>query len=263
MSGLFGGGGSSSSSSSSTTHNSMTDNRVALGNGATQLGSFSTLSSNSGHRYDYSTHVSDESSRSWWEQITDNSNRSVDASTSVSDSSSRSWWEQLTDNSNNSRSFTDTSNHSVSNWSQDNSNRSINTTSNSYGTDPGVVHINETNANLLRAVNETNSDSVQAIAGFGVQAIGKMGEAATNIYSQAGQNSAQAWGHTLDVGQEALDKMFDSSTRVLSTAERIATGAMSTYQPADTRQSDNTAKVAIIGAAALVAVVILGKMTKH
>lgn len=125
-------------------------------------------------------------------------------------------------------------------------------TNNSYGTDPGVQHINDTNAQLLATLGDQQGDAMKVIAGLGAAGIKQMGESATSLFGQAEQNSAQAWSHTLDASQDALDKMFSASSSILSAGTTLAQGAMSTYQPADSKASDNQTKVAILGVIAII-----------
>jgi hypothetical protein len=147
-----------------------------------------------------------------------------------------------------SRTTSDSGNTSAS-WT-DNSNRAV--TSNSYGTDPGVQHIADTNAALLATLGQQQGDSMKVIAGLGATGIKQMGESATNLFGQAEQNSAQVWTHTLDASQEALKNMFSAASSTLSAGTQLAQGAMATYQPADSKASDNQTKVAILGVIAII-----------
>jgi hypothetical protein len=131
-----------------------------------------------------------------------------------------------------------------------NSNNRTNVTS--YGTDPGVQHINDTNAALLATLGQQQGDSIKVIAGLGADGIKQMGESATSLYGMAEQNSAQVWTHTLDASQEAMDKMFSAAQGVLGASTSLAQGAMSTYQPADSKASDNQTKIAILGVIAII-----------
>lgn len=158
------------------------------------------------------------------------------------------------DLSNRSTNLLDTSNRSTNLWS-DSSNRSV---TNITGTDPGVVDLARIQANYGSDLASGQTDSVRAIAGFGASSLASMGDSATKLFEQSSSNSAQAWGHTVDVASEALNKAFDTSTATLKAAQGMASSAMATYQPAEKSTADTT-KYLMLAGAALAALFIFRK----
>lgn len=168
--------------------------------------------------------------------------------TSVFDGSNRS-----TNDSGNTLASWSSANTNSGNTSNVNASRTSTTTNyTSNGTDPGVSSINATNAELLATLGDQQGDALKVIAGLGTNGIRQMGESATSLFGTAEQNSAQVWTHTLDASQEAMDKMFTAASGVLGASTQLAQGAMQTYQPADSKASDNQTKVAILGVIAVI-----------
>lgn len=129
---------------------------------------------------------------------------------------------------------------------------SVSTNVSNIGTDPGIERMTALNDQLLATLGDQQGDSMRVIAGLGAAGIQAMGQSATNLFSQSEQNSAQVWTHTLDASQEAMDKMFSAASGVLGAGTTLAQGAMSTYQPADSKASDNQTKIAILGVIAII-----------
>lgn len=120
------------------------------------------------------------------------------------------------------------------------------------GVDP---RIQEINAQMMGAVLETSSDGIKTMAGFGRDVLQSMGESATNIYSKSEANSAQAWGHTLDVAGDLLTKTMATGQANSDAARALATQAISAANP----QQDSNAtmvKIAIAVAVAIAAAII-------
>lgn len=120
------------------------------------------------------------------------------------------------------------------------------------GIDP---RIQEINAQMMGAVLETSSDGIKTMAGFGRDVLQSMGESATNIYSKSEANSAQAWGHTLDVAGDLLTKTMATGQANSDAARALATQAISAANP----QQDSNAtmvKIAIAVAVAIAAAII-------
>lgn len=131
-------------------------------------------------------------------------------------------------------------------------NTAINYNTTSIGTDPGVVSITQLNNQLLGTLGDQQGDTMKAIAGMNVDTLKSLGESATNLFGQSEQNSAQAWSHTVDASSAVLDKMFSAAGNVLNAGTTLAQGAMQTYQPADSKASDNQTKIAILGVIAII-----------
>jgi hypothetical protein len=203
-----------------------------------------------------------DNSKSWFDltsiQSTQNNVRSDSTSnsgnTSNSDNTSANWFDlsnkstNTSDSNNTSAAWTDSRTTS----SVDNSNHAMTTNYTSTGTDPGVSSINGTNAALLATLGSQQGDAMKVIAGLGATGIRQMGESATNLFGQAEQNSAQVWTNTINASQDAMDRMFSAASGVLGASTQLANGAMQTYQPADSKASDNQTKIAIIGVIAII-----------
>jgi hypothetical protein len=138
-------------------------------------------------------------------------------------------------------------------------NTAINYNTTTIGTDPGIAQIASLNDQLLATLGDQQGDAMKVIAGLGSDTIKQLGESATNLYSQSEQNSATAWSHTVDASQEVIDKMFSAAGNVLNAGTTLAQGAMQTYQPADSKASDNQVKIALLGAAAIVLAAFIAK----
>lgn len=224
--GLFG-GGNRSSSATTNNYNEQTFNTDARqDNSGDNRGNFTSDSNNlSAWSYDLSNNSTNVFS-------SDSSNRSTNVFSS------------------------DTSNRSTNNdFFSDSSNRSV---TNITGTDAGVVDLARIQAGYGTDLARGQTDAVKAVAGFGASTIDRMGDSATRLFEQSASNSAQAWGHTVDVASETLSKMFDSSTATLKAAQGMASSAMSTYQPAENKSAE-IMKYAMFAGVALAAVMFFRK----
>lgn len=278
---------SKSSSSNATTTSSAADNRQVYDAGGGIIGSNNDVDNSTSwyqlSQQTSSSNVSNSGNTSAW--YTDTSNRSTNNSGNTS-----AYWSSATSTSNsgntsanwssadNSDRSTNNSGNTSANWSTstansgntsanwtDNSRSSTaytdarSTTTNSYGTDPGVAHINDTNAALLATLGQQQGDAMSVIANLGTTGIKQMGESATSLFGQAEQNAAQVWSNTLDASNDALDRMFSAAAGITTASTTLAQSAMSTYQPADSKASDNQVKIALLGAAAIVLAAMISK----
>lgn len=155
---LFFGGSKSSSSQSATTTN-QADNRVVLGNNATQVGQSGSIASNA--------------------------------------------------------------------------NNTTTTTYNAF--DPGAIeladHSARLTAGLQQAIAESQGDTVTAIAKFGSNAITTQAQAATDLYATGSAEAGKAWGHTVDVAGELLDRLMTTTAGVSASAQSVAANAIQAYAP--------------------------------
>lgn len=191
--------------------------------------SSSSQSSNVTNQYDQRAITTvDDRDTAYTQNTTDSRNQSVN----VSDSSSRSY---VSDSSNRSSTTT-----------------TINTS------DPGAVRLGELNAQFLGAAAETQTDAVKALAQFGTTSLRDLGESVSNVYEQAGKNSATAWTATLNKSGELIDKLVTAAGRNTEAAQAVAQSAIGSYQPAENKNAD-ALKWAAIAAAVVAGLVIFKK----
>lgn len=241
-------GGKSSSTVSPTTNTTQQDNRVVLGNGASQIGAFGRYSTTADSNNSYAR----------------NSNNVSEALTEINDSSTRDFSTRINDSRDLSTSISDSSTRDFStniNDSRDLSNRST-TTLNYTGTDggavDGAVQLGKLNAGLLQALGEDQGDTVKVIARMGVDNLNTTAGAATNLFATAADNTAASWTHTVDKSADLLDRMLTNAQATITGAQTVATDAMSAYQPSDNKTAD-TMKYAVIAAAAIAALYLMRK----
>lgn len=213
LSSLFGSSNSSSSSTNApTTTTNQADNRVVLGNGATQIGAGGQYLSDSGN----------SSSLAIW----DGSQRNT--TTSYSDARS-------------TTSYADTG-HNITNVAY---------------SDPGAVQLGAMNAGLLQAVSENNGETVRALAKMGTDSLATSAAAATDLFATGSGNATQAWGQTIDAAGELIDRMMTNASATITGAQTVARDAISSYQPSDNKASDTQMRIALLGAAAVLAAALL------
>lgn len=76
---------------------------------------------------------------------------------------------------------------------------------------------------LFGAVAETQVDAIKAIAGMGRDVIKQAGVDAREMYQQGSQNSAQAWGYTLDQAKAlASNPSQDTNQTITKVAYALA-----------------------------------------
>lgn len=76
---------------------------------------------------------------------------------------------------------------------------------------------------LFGAVAETQVDAIKAIAGMGADVIKQAGVDAREMYQQGSQNSAQAWGYTLDQAKAlASNPSQDTNQTITKVAYALA-----------------------------------------
>jgi len=115
-----------------------------------------------------------------------------------------------------------------------------------------AARINAQNTRLLEAVAGSQTDSVRVIAGMGRDSLRDLSESAAEIFENAGQNTAQAWGATIEASRDVIGDLLDSSRNQTEAARTIAAAAISGYQPTDNKLGE-AVKWAAIAAAALIA----------
>lgn len=215
LSSLFGSSNSSNATTNApTTNTSQADNRVVLGNGATQIGAGGSFSSSS------------------------NSNNSTSTLFAVSDSSQHNT--AYTD-ARSSSSYSD-SGHNVTNIAY---------------SDPGAVQLGAYNDALLQAVAESQGDTVKAIAKMGTDSISSSAAAATDLFATGSANATKAWGQTIDTASELIDRMMTQASNTVTGAQSIASQAIDSYQPSENKASDTQMRIALLGAAAVLAAALI------
>lgn len=115
-----------------------------------------------------------------------------------------------------------------------------------------AARINAQNTELLGAVAESQGDAVRVIAGFGRDAIRDLNSTAAEVFENAGQNTALAWGATIDASRELIGDLLASSREQTDAARSIAAATVSAYQPTDNKLGE-AVKWAAVAAAALIA----------
>ena len=293
-------GSRQSSSPTTNTQTDQYDNRIVAGDGAFVLGQGASWLDSSTYTDAYSFGLSDSSQRNTttnlsdsrsstssysdssnrstnWQDNSDNSSSWVDNSLQLSDASSRYAYtdgslqlsdSRQTDNSaswyasdSSDRSTTTSDDRSWYSYASDDSNRSVTNVTNT-GTDPGVVRLAELQAQFMGAAAGQQTDAVKTIAAMGADGIRRMGESVTDLYGQAGSNTAQAWSHTLDASQALMAKVLDQAGSTSSAAGRLAEVAISSYQPAENKQADTSLRLGMLAAAAVAALVLVPKLMK-
>ena len=288
LSALFGGGDKTTQQSTATTNTTnQFDNRNVLGNGATQVGAYGSLATNSNNRTTNSFDIRDSSSHL--------SNSNNTSSLSFLDDSSHFSNSNNTSNTTSSLSFSDASsryansgNTSNLSFSDDSRHNSGNTSSYSFtGTDGGAVNIARFNSQLLQAVGENQGDTVRLLAQMGADGISKQSAAATNLFTTgsaeagkawghtvdkagavleglmngqriAGQQNASTWGSTLDAASSVVERMLGSAQATITGAQTVARDANAASQPSDSKNTD-TLRYALFAGAALAAVMLFRK----
>ena len=271
--------GSKSSNSNPTTTTSQADNRVVLGNDAATVGAFGNYQRDSGNSWatavnsgntsttdfsvtdtssrrwednsqvDLSTQVTDSSSSSWWQDLSQSFTDSSNRSTNVTDTSSSSWWQDL------SQAFTDSSNRST-NDNRTNDNHSV---TNLTTTDGGSIEIARFNSALLQHVATTQSDAVKTVARFGTDAIRTQAQAATDLFATGSAEASKAWGYTVDASSELIDKLLSTAQSTVAGAQTVARDAIGSYQPPDNAAASASMKVAMLGAVAVLAAAYISR----
>jgi hypothetical protein len=218
---------------------------------------------------DNSIRVQDSSDRrqSW----TDNSDSSIRLSDSSDRSNRQSWDNSIdvrdsSDRSNrqswdNSIDVRDSSDRSQSWYSEVNDSSQRNTTTvNWTGTDAGA-------AKLLEGISRDQTDGIKTIAGFGDDALRRMGESATSLYATAGSNavrsfdlatqrSTDAWAATVEKSTGLIDSLLKGASNTVNAARDISQQAITSFQPAENKAQDTSLKLGMIAAAG-VAVLML------
>ncbi len=220
---------------------------------------------NSDRSQDNSIRVSDSSDRrqSW----TDSSDRSQDNSIRVDDNSDRRQsWTDSSDRSNrqswdNSIRVDDSSDRSQSWYSEVNDSSQRNTTTvNWTGTDAGA-------AKLLEGISRDQTDGIKTIAGFGDDALRRMGESATSLYATAGSNavrsfdlatqrSTDAWTATVEKSTGLIDSLLKGASNTVNAARDISQQAITSFQPAENKAQDTSLKLGMIAAAGVAVLMI-------
>jgi hypothetical protein len=207
-------------------------------------------------------------SQSWY--ALDNSDRSVTAT------DSREWYSYASDSRDLS---TDVRATDARAWTDN----SVTNTMTYTGTDPGILAWQQTNAELLGAVAESQTDAVQFMTSAGADVLRRMGESATSLYSVAGKNNAESWGDTLraseavlsgtadrvgalwgDTLQRSTDLLGQITQRAGNTADaagRLADLAITSYQPPENAQA-GAMKWGLIALAGVAALFILPRVLK-
>ncbi len=199
---------------------------------------------------------------------TDNSVRLTDSRTI--DASSTSWSDssvRLADNSTTDASVRSWADNSLSfqvndSSSRDNSSRSwadnSQTTITNTGTDAAAIV--GLNAALLQSVNSTQADAIKFMAKAGFDGINSSAQAATNLFQTSSSEASKAWGHTVDLASEAIDKMLTSTRATvgdtMAAASAVAGRAIQSNPDASTGPN---VKIALIGAAAVLVAFIISK----
>jgi len=228
--------GSKKSSSASTTNTTVQDQRQVVSDSATALAAGAKL---------------DQSMRTFLDmdtRLTNSGNTSTSTATNSGNTTNvSSPWDWLFESNTSTNTSTSTSNSG-----------NTSTVTTYTATDPGLERINATNAELMRAVAETQSDGVRFMAGLGAETLAAMGDAATNIMATAGSNSTRAWDLTLNKSAEVIDRLTASAAGSSDAARALAVTAMQSYKPAEASANDSTFKMAAIAAGAIALVAILG-----
>ena len=215
-------GASTDNESSTSSTSNQYDQRKVQGQGAVEVGTFGTFTSDSGNTYDSSRQsFTDNSDRSF---VADSSQRNI--STSVQDSSQR--------------------------------NRTTNSTSYYTGTDGGSVQIAKLNSELLGSVSQSQGDTVKTIGKFGFDSLTAASRAATDLYANSSTGAGAAFGHAVDKSSELIDKLMTTAQNTTLGAQTVARDAMKSYQP-PAAQNASTMRYALIAAAAVAVLVVLKK----
>jgi hypothetical protein len=232
---------------------SVTDNRQSFVDASA---SFADNSS----RYsfaDNSARFTDNSSRDQSFRFADNSSRYAytDDSVSLTDSSSRNSWadssvrnafsQNLSDDRDSF--FADSSNRAVTNYSA---------VTNTQAVDPGLVRLAELNSAFLSTAAGAQSDTVKLMVDGGYELLGRAGGSATDLFSRSAANSAAAWESTLDHSSALLASVLDGVGQFSRQSSQLATAAISSYQPAESKTAD-VMKWAGMAVAALVVLMLL------
>lgn len=218
--------GSSAQSTETKSQTSQADNRVVLGNNATQLGMGAQSNSNNTTKNDTSFQVNDSSVH---DLSTHNSNSFQVNDSSVHDLSTH-------------NAFTDNSAHD----SSTHSNYSF------TGTDGGAVQIAGFNSQLLKSMSQNQGDTVQFLAQMGADGIAKQAGAATDLFATSSTNATAAWGHTVDASATLIDHLLSTAQGTVAGANAVASQAVASFTPTANKNAD-TMKYAAIAAAVLVA----------
>ena len=196
--------------------------------------------------------VNDSSSRDYSQQWSDSRNQS----TTINDSANRSFWQDLSSVFN----FTDSSSRDYSQRWEDRSSTSTQTTITNTGTD--AARIVELNAALLQAVGEDQGETVRLISRMGADSLATAGAAATNLFATSSAEASRAWGLTLDKAGEVLEGLFATAGKAVSdttnAAESVAARGFAITPGGQANTStDNTMKLAAIGAAVVLGAIFL------
>lgn len=87
----------------------------------------------------------------------------------------------------------------------------------------------EVMAQLFGAVAETQTDAIKTIAGMGKDVIRQAGIDAREMYQQGSQNTAQAWGNTLEQAKQLASNPSQDANATLTKVAYAAAAALAAY----------------------------------
>jgi hypothetical protein len=237
---------------------------------------------------DRSTNFTDNSDRSFWQdqsiKVDDRSDHSQ--TLNFEDKSDRSNWQDysidVADSRDQSvraydysdRSYSDSSDRSTTmnvsdsrQWYASDSSQRNTTTYNVTGSDAEAI--NKQNTAFLTDVGADMTDGMKTIAGFGFDALGRMGESATSLYATAGSNavrqfeagtkaSTDAWAATVENSTGLISKLLAGAENTVNAARDISQQAITSYQPTENKAADVT-KWGVIAAAVVAGVFLMRK----
>jgi len=149
-------------------------------------------------------------------------------------------------------------------YSEANDSSQRNTTTVNYtGTDAGA-------AKLLEGISRDQTDGIKTIAGFGDDALRRMGESATSMYATAGSNavrsfdlatqrSTDAWSATVEKSSGLIDSLLKGASNTVNAARDISQQAITSFQPAENKAQDTSLKLGMIAAAGVAVLMLTRK----
>lgn len=141
--------------------------------------------------------------------------------------------------------------------------------STTYVQNADAAAVNKQNTDMLRDLGAEQTDAIKTIAGFGDNALRRMGESATSLYQTSGANavrtfeagtkaSTDAWNATLERSTGLIDSMLKGATNTVNAARDISQQAITSYMPTDNKAQDSL-KWGYVAAAAVVGLVLFSK----
>lgn len=126
------------------------------------------------------------------------------------------------------------------------------------GSSGNSVYVQAADAHVLETLADSLPDAVRFMAASGADVINNVGGAVVDLNRDSLKANSASFDHVLEFGANAVDKLIDASTKTNAAGVALAGAALQNYAP-DPAKDAQIQKWAIVAAAGVVAIVMLGK----